>query len=97
MHNSVKYPRRKIIRNGMRLLARVIATTLADSQVSGSENFPKGGPLIVVGNHTAALEVVMMTIFTPWIIEYMGSTDIPHESYIALFIKCRTSRHRVET
>ena len=28
----------------------------------GAENFPKKGPFIVVGNHTAAMEVVMISV-----------------------------------
>jgi len=59
---------------------------LADIQIKGKENFPKKGPLIVVGNHTAAMEVVMMGVYTPWIIEFMGSTDIPHEKFIGTII-----------
>jgi 1-acyl-sn-glycerol-3-phosphate acyltransferase len=59
---------------------------LADVQITRKENLPKKGPLIVVGNHTAAMEVVMMTIYTPWIIEFMGSIDIPHDKVIGLII-----------
>lgn len=40
----------------------------------------------MVGNHTAAMEVVMMSVYSPWTIEFMGSTDIPHEKFIATVI-----------
>jgi 1-acyl-sn-glycerol-3-phosphate acyltransferase len=50
------------------------------------ERFPSQGPLIVVGNHTGALEVVLLTVYAPRIVEYLGSVDIPHEGYIAAFI-----------
>jgi len=59
---------------------------LADVRLTGIENFPKRGPLIVVGNHTAVMEVVLMTIYTPWIVEFMGSIDIPHENFISTVV-----------
>jgi 1-acyl-sn-glycerol-3-phosphate acyltransferase len=86
MPNEIRYPRRGLIRQTMRFLARGLLPALAEKKITGVENFPKKGPLIVVGNHTAAMEVVMMTVYAPWIIEFMGSIDIPHESFMALFI-----------
>lgn len=50
------------------------------------EKYPRSGRLIVVANHTGVMETVLMTCFTPRIIEYMGSVDIPHESQMALFM-----------
>jgi 1-acyl-sn-glycerol-3-phosphate acyltransferase len=79
MPEDIRYPRRVIIRQSLRLLARLLIPLLADVQISGRKNFPDKGPLLVVGNHTAAMEVVLMTVYTPWIIEFMGSIDIPHE------------------
>jgi 1-acyl-sn-glycerol-3-phosphate acyltransferase len=84
--NEIKYPRRVLIRQSLRFLARAMMPALADIQITGVENFPKKGPLIVVGNHTAAMEVVMMSVYSPWTIEFMGSTDIPHEKFIAMVI-----------
>jgi 1-acyl-sn-glycerol-3-phosphate acyltransferase len=82
----VKYPRRTLSRGLFRLIARALLPVLAQVDVRGRENFPQRGPLIVVGNHTAALEVVLMTVYSPRIVEYMGSTDIPHEKMIGLFV-----------
>jgi 1-acyl-sn-glycerol-3-phosphate acyltransferase len=84
---KIKYPRRVFIRNLLYLIGRTIVPILAQPHVQGRENFPKTGPLIVVGNHTGALEVVMMTIYAPWTIEYMGAADIPHESFIYFFMQ----------
>ena len=86
MQNQIKYPRRVFQRQSMRLLVRALLPLLAKTQIKGRGNFPKKGPLIVVGNHTAAMEVVMMCVYAPWIIEFMGSTDIPHEGYMASII-----------
>ncbi len=48
-------------------------------EITGQENFPKHGPLIVVGNHTAAMEAALLAVYTPWQVEMMGAADIPAE------------------
>ncbi len=70
----------------MRLVGRLFLPLLARVHVEGLERFPRQGPLIVVGNHTGALEVVLLTVFAPRIVEYLGSVDIPHESFVASII-----------
>jgi 1-acyl-sn-glycerol-3-phosphate acyltransferase len=50
---------------------------LADCTVTGRENLPQKGPLILVGNHVAVLEAAMMVMYVPWIIELVGAGDIP--------------------
>jgi 1-acyl-sn-glycerol-3-phosphate acyltransferase len=76
---SIAYPRRRVPRALMRLLGRLILPLAFRIDVSGRENFPRGGPLLVVGNHTAAMEAVLMIVYTPWQIEMLGAADIPHE------------------
>lgn len=83
---SIKTPRRVAVRSSLRLAGRVLLPLLARVTIHGREHFPARGPLIVVGNHSAAMEVVLMTIYSPRILEYMGSTDIPHEKLIGLFV-----------
>jgi 1-acyl-sn-glycerol-3-phosphate acyltransferase len=86
MPRKIRYPQRQIIRTIMRLLGRIFLPLLARVEIEGIERFPRKGPLIVVGNHTGALEVVLLTVYAPRIVEYLGSVDIPHEGYIATFI-----------
>lgn len=86
MPYSLRYPRKQLTRHGLRALARLLLPLLADVRIAGRENFPRGGPLIVVGNHTAAMEVVLMTVYCPWLVEFMGSTDIPHDRLMARVI-----------
>jgi 1-acyl-sn-glycerol-3-phosphate acyltransferase len=50
---------------------------LTRTQVSGREHFPAQGPLIVVGNHIAAMEVVLMVVYAPWQMELLGPGDVP--------------------
>jgi 1-acyl-sn-glycerol-3-phosphate acyltransferase len=49
-------------------------------EFTGRENFPETGPLIVVGNHTAAMEAVLLAVYTPWQVEMMAAADIPAET-----------------
>ncbi|KAA3643493.1 MAG: 1-acyl-sn-glycerol-3-phosphate acyltransferase [Chloroflexi bacterium] len=76
---SLKSPRRRILRAGMRGFGRGLFNTLSRTQVNNKENFPKGGPLIVVGNHIAVIEVALMVVYSPWQIEMMGAGDLPFE------------------
>ena len=80
MQNEIKYPRRVLLRGSMRLLGRVLMRLLTRAQITGLENLPRKGPVILVGNHTAAMEVVMMAVYARQQVEFMGSVDIPSES-----------------
>lgn len=83
---SFPYPRRRAARTALRFLGRVLVPLLAKVKIRGLDRFPSQGPLIVVGNHTGAMEVVLMTLYSPRLIEFLGSVDIPHETYIALVV-----------
>jgi len=76
---AIRYPRRRVFRGVLRGVARLLLRGLCRVEIEGWEGFPEGGPLIVVGNHAAVMETVMMTVFTPWQMELMGAADIPHE------------------
>lgn len=76
---SVKYPRRRIIRKGMTTFGRVLTTLLTEVNISGQEQLPKKGPVILAGNHVAVLEAVMMAVYTPGIVEFVGNGDIPFD------------------
>jgi 1-acyl-sn-glycerol-3-phosphate acyltransferase len=74
---SIAYPRRQVARGALRLVARALLPLLSRTEVTGREHFPEGGPLLVVGNHIAAMEVVLMVTYAPWTIELLGPGDIP--------------------
>ncbi len=86
MFKMPRYPQRPFIRTLMRMLGRLFLPVLARVEIEGLDRFPRKGPLIVVGNHTGAMEVVLLTIYAPRIIEYLGSVDIPHEGFVSVFI-----------
>jgi 1-acyl-sn-glycerol-3-phosphate acyltransferase len=77
--STIRYPRRKFARRIARGLGRLALPVAFRIQVSGRENFPQHGPLLVVGNHTAAMEAVLMAVYTPWQVEFLGTGDIPQE------------------
>ncbi len=81
----LNYPRNRITRGIIRTLGRIILPIFFRIQINGDENFPNHGPLLVVGNHTAAMEGVLMVVYTPWQIEMLGAGDIPQENITEFF------------
>lgn len=79
------YPRKVLLRFLLQSVGRLIIFLLFKIAIIGKENFPEKGPLIVVGNHTAIMEAVLVNIFSPWQIEMMGAADIPHEKISQIF------------
>lgn len=77
---AVSYPRRRVARGILRFLGRLILPLAFRLDLRGREAFPSSGPLLVVGNHEAAMEAVLMVVYTPWQIEMLGAADIPHET-----------------
>jgi len=73
----IRYPRRVALRNMLKFAGRTLGAVLARPKISGAENLPRQGPLIMVGNHVGVVEVAMMASYVPWNIEIMGAGDIP--------------------
>jgi 1-acyl-sn-glycerol-3-phosphate acyltransferase len=76
---SIKYPRRVLLRKGMTGLGKVLLSLTADIQIEGRERLPKKGPIILAGNHVAVMEAVMMAIYNPGMVEFLGNGDIPFD------------------
>jgi len=75
----MKYPRRRVLRPLIKWIFRAILNILFRIEIVGLENFPKDGPLLVVGNHTGAMEVVLLNAYTPRQIEMLSAADMPAE------------------
>lgn len=71
------YPRRRLLRLALRRLAHLAFAVLADLQITGQENLPRGGPLLVVANHFSYIDPVAMVRATPWPIEFVGGFQMP--------------------
>jgi 1-acyl-sn-glycerol-3-phosphate acyltransferase len=78
-NSKIKYPRLVIRRKLMLGIGRVLMALLADADINGKERLPKKGPLILAGNHVAVLEAVMMSVYTPGMVEFLGNGDIPFD------------------
>jgi len=76
---SVTYPRKVAIRSGMTSLGKMLMDLLADVKITGQERLPEKGPMILAGNHVAVLEAVMMAVYTPGMVEFIGNGDIPFD------------------
>ncbi len=76
---SVKYPRRVLLRKSMIGLGKLLLSLLADIEINGKERLPKIGPVILAGNHVAVMEAVMMAVYTPSMVEFLGNGDIPFD------------------
>jgi 1-acyl-sn-glycerol-3-phosphate acyltransferase len=84
---TISYPRKRVARGITRALGRLVLPIAFRTHVAGRENFPQCGPLLVVGNHVAVMEAVMMAVYTPWQVEMLGAADIPHEKVTQIAIK----------
>ena len=76
-NQNLTYPRRRVQRALLRWTGRAFLPLLTRTDVTGLENFPTQGPLLIVGNHIATMEVVLMVVYAPWQMELLGPGDIP--------------------
>jgi len=76
---SITYPRRRLARFLVKVILRGVLKILFRIKIEGEDNFPQKGPLLIVGNHTGAMEVVLLNAFAPWQIEMLGAADMPTE------------------
>ncbi|HWR65543.1 MAG TPA: lysophospholipid acyltransferase family protein [Bellilinea sp.] len=75
---TITYPRRKAIRAVLRTLIRGAFAVLADFNVIGTENLPKEGPLLVIGNHFSFLDPVALIGMLPFPLEFIGGSQMPN-------------------
>ena len=77
---SVKYHyprhqfRRRFLRGGIVFLAKI----LVNYQVFGTENLPKKGPLLIVGNHFHFLDSIGPIYTTKYPLEFIGDAEMPN-------------------
>ena len=84
---AIRYPRRVLLRMVLRQPGRIALRLLTRTTVRGRRHLPSRGPLILVGNHVALMEVVLMTLLVPWEIEIIGTGDIPMDRRYAWIVK----------
>lgn len=73
-----RYPRnqfrRGLLRGGIALLAKI----LVDYEVFGTENLPRKGPLLIVGNHFHFLDTIGPIHTTKYPLEFIGDAEMPN-------------------
>jgi 1-acyl-sn-glycerol-3-phosphate acyltransferase len=71
------YPRRRVARAVLRGLTHLAFVLLTDLHVTGEENLPSRGPLLIVANHFSAIDPVAVIRAVPWPIEFLGGFRMP--------------------
>ena len=73
-----KYPRRRLLRAIMRLLAKPAFWLLTDLEIIGEENLPEKGPFLIVGNHFSFIDPAAIVRIARWPMEFLGAADPPN-------------------
>lgn len=84
---SLTYPRNIAFRRAANTVARGFLRLLTEIIITGREHLPERGPVILVGNHSDLIEVVLMAVYAPWPVEILGVGDIPLDPGLAWFIE----------
>ncbi|MEL7645283.1 MAG: lysophospholipid acyltransferase family protein [Anaerolineaceae bacterium] len=84
---TLPYPRRIALRALMRGGGRLLLALLTRLKVSGMQNFPRRGPVILAGNHVGVMEAVLMAALSPRQVEFLGTGDIPIDPNYARVVK----------
>lgn len=72
------WPRRRFIRGLLTASVEVAANLLTNWEVSGRENLPEKGPLLIVGNHFHFLDTIAPIYSTRWPLEFIGDFQMPN-------------------
>ena len=79
---EIAYPRLRFRRKTLNLLGRALLRLLTRAQISGLENIPAEGPVILAGNHVSTLEPLLMAVYPSRLVELIGAGDLPFEGLI---------------
>lgn len=62
----------------MHWLAKPVFRMVTDLEITGEENLPKSGPLMMVGNHFSFVDPTLFVRVAPWEVEFLGGAVTPH-------------------
>ncbi len=82
MPAMLSIPRYQKRRQILRFLSQIAFHLLCDFRVENSENIPREGPVIVVGNHFHYADPVVFVAILPWQTEYIAGTLRPSAPWI---------------
>ncbi len=75
-------PGRRVVRQVVRLIMKLLKFLLMDATVTGMENFPVKGPAVVVINHLGDADAVLVGASIPYMIEAMGKIELNDHWFI---------------
>lgn len=82
----VPYPRRRLIRFVLKTLARVAFALVGRLEVSGRDNIPAAGPVILVANHFQFADPVALLVLPRRQVEFIGGFRFVNAPWIVRFI-----------
>jgi 1-acyl-sn-glycerol-3-phosphate acyltransferase len=74
---SIPYPRNVFKRTLLKVGIKIVLKVLARVDVTGLENIPKEGPLLLAGNHVGSIETALMAVYSPRLVEFLAAGDLP--------------------
>ncbi len=83
---AVYKPRRPLMRAVLHKLIGIGLNLFADIEISGKENLPPAGPLLIVGNHFNFLDPVAMIHAMPWRLDFVGGLRMPNAPAVVRWI-----------
>jgi len=83
---AVPYPRRRAVRFVLKALARAAFALVGRLEVSGRENIPASGPVILVANHFHFADPVALLVLTRRQVEFIGGFRFINAPWIVRFI-----------
>jgi 1-acyl-sn-glycerol-3-phosphate acyltransferase len=78
MSNKYPWPRRRLMRKLLKTGIDFFAGILTNWEISGLENLPEQGPLLIVGNHFHFLDTLAPIHSTSWPLEFIGDLVMPN-------------------
>lgn len=72
-----KYPRFVFRRKVLNGLVKILLPLLSKLKVSGLENIPSEGPVILAANHVSTLEPLLIAVYPKRSVETIGAGDMP--------------------
>jgi len=72
------WPRRRLVRGLLTFSLDIARRILTRWEVSGRENLPQKGPLLIVGNHFNFMDSVAPIHITHWPLEFIGDFEMPN-------------------
>ena len=75
---SIKYPRRRAVRWALRAATGLLVHRLGHLRVTGLDNVPARGPVILAPNHFDFVDAPLVLYTSPRMVEFIGGAERPN-------------------